>query len=339
MIAACADRVTTSRGDVMGGRGCARCSTYPQGRNSDGRGKRTTDLIRLLTDADQDEIEARARGETVEENEDVSTSISPSSQQGLNPPTETVSPAPALGQPLQCGEGLISEPEPESSPQPPSGGPTVEVKDEVWEEFVKAWGDPIPKMARARTNWDRVDVAKRPTIVTAARGYWAWLKAHTTKPPTPASAQSFIHDEAGWEQWLRYAPKADGTAASIASAFPLGSPEAKAIITAYELGNAGTALQFMIRGGAVNYLRPMTPRLLALAQFAGPRDGWKNVLGKNQAAAWEHMLREVIAAPTRRPLREGDHAPYPWPPRKDGTLSTAGPETLMSAEDENFEMK
>jgi hypothetical protein len=46
---------------------------------------------------DQDEIEARARGEVVDG--DVSREVSPSSQQGLNSDVETVSPAPALASP------------------------------------------------------------------------------------------------------------------------------------------------------------------------------------------------------------------------------------------------
>ena len=91
-------------------------------RNGAGRGKRTTDLIRLRTDVDPDVVEARAAGHVAVENEAETSieteEISPSCQQGLNP----VSPAPALGQPSHCGKGLISEPEPEESPQPPSGG-------------------------------------------------------------------------------------------------------------------------------------------------------------------------------------------------------------------------
>lgn len=87
-------------------------------RNGAGKGKRTTDLIRLQTHGDPDLIEARAAGQIEPETAGETDGFSPSCQQGLNP----VSPAPALGQPSHCGEGLISEPEPEESPQPPSGG-------------------------------------------------------------------------------------------------------------------------------------------------------------------------------------------------------------------------
>lgn len=92
-------------------------------RNGDGRGRQTSDQIRLLLEADEDRIEAMAAGRVEAEIVANSTPISPSRQQGLNPPAEEVSPAPALRQPSHCGEGLISEPEPESPPKPSSGGP------------------------------------------------------------------------------------------------------------------------------------------------------------------------------------------------------------------------
>jgi hypothetical protein len=91
-------------------------------RNGEGRGKRTSDPIRLLVDADQDAIEARARGEIGKDSDVETTAFSPSSQPGLNAEAETISPLPALCQPSHCGEGLISEPEPESPPLPPPGG-------------------------------------------------------------------------------------------------------------------------------------------------------------------------------------------------------------------------
>lgn len=115
-------------------------------RNSDGEGKRTSDLIRMMVDAGNDHlIEARARGEVIDEDDsddDVMEQINPGSQQGLSRGAETPSPAPALGQPSHCGEGLISEPEPELSPLPPSRGRECgasEQKVEEPEDFVAAW--------------------------------------------------------------------------------------------------------------------------------------------------------------------------------------------------------
>jgi hypothetical protein len=82
-------------------------------RNAEGRGKRTTDLIRLLVDADVETIEAAARGDVRDNAGDEDGGFSPSNLRGLNPETEPASPRPALVQPSQCCDHLISEPEPE----------------------------------------------------------------------------------------------------------------------------------------------------------------------------------------------------------------------------------
>jgi hypothetical protein len=93
----------------------------------------------------------------------------------------------------------------------------------------------------------------------------------------------------------------------------------------------------MIRNGAVTYRMPVNPRLLALAD-APAKEDWIS-LSRQQAAAWEGMLRETITVATRKHLREDDRAPWPWPPKADGTIYTAtGPPTnadgsLMTEED------
>lgn len=66
------------------------------GRRNPVSGKRTTDEIRLNLDGDQELIEARARGEIDAENEAISSAISPSTEQGLNPGQPSVSPRLAL---------------------------------------------------------------------------------------------------------------------------------------------------------------------------------------------------------------------------------------------------
>jgi hypothetical protein len=221
------------------------------------------------------------------------------------------------------------------SPLPPSGGVSAPV-DELFDQFVAAWGEPIPKMALARSAWDHAPSAKRGEVVAGARGYWAWLKAHP-KPPSAQSAQSFIRDAAGWAQWLRYAPQSDGAAPSMTTAFARESREGRAIAALYEIAGKGDFLrQFMLRNHAINYSLPITPRLLALAD-APPRTDWAE-LGRQQAGAWEGLLSEAVHVQVRNHLREGSRAPWPWPPRKDGTLSQAGPsDELMTDQDfENF---
>jgi hypothetical protein len=61
----------------------------------------------------------------------------------------------------------------------------------------------------------------------------------------------------------------------------------------------------------------VTPRLLALAG-APKSDQWM-ILDYRQAKAWDEFLDEFVSV-TRRHLKAGDRAPWPWPPRKDGSI-------------------
>jgi hypothetical protein len=176
-------------------------------------------------------------------------------------------------------------------------------------------------MGWARTAWDRVPTAKRSEVVASAKGYWAFRRAQS-KPPTPQSAHSFLRDSIGWSQWLRYVPESGNVASSIMTAFPIGTPEARSIAVLYDIAGKGEFLRgVMTRNGAVNYPRPMTPRLLALAQ-APAKDAWV-VLTHKQASAWENnLLREAVTVQVRHRLREDSRAPWPWPPSVDGKLYT-----------------
>jgi hypothetical protein len=72
--------------------------------------------------------------------------------------------------------------------------------------------------------------------------------------------------------------------------------------------------------GAIRCLCPMTDRLRAVAQAPKP-EHWVT-LNRQQAAAWEAMLRDCILVEARTRLGEGSRAPWPWPPSVDGKLYT-----------------
>jgi hypothetical protein len=141
-----------------------------------------------------------------------------------------------------------------------------------------------------------------------------------------------LRESAGWAQWLAYAPDASGVS-TISNSHPLGSAEGSAIVVLHEIAGLGQYLRgVMIRNGAVNYQRPVTVRMRALAD-AGPKDSWP-VLTRQQAAAWEGFLRETIAVQVRKPLKEHDRAPWPWPPSAEGKIYATGPpEPQLSDQD------
>jgi hypothetical protein len=280
------------------------------------------------------ETEHDAQGEGDENDNDISRSQASETSIAPQSPTETgnsdaVIPSPETGSFPVLRLQEDSKPFSKDSPLPPSGG--LPVVDQLWEEFVKAWGEPIPKMAIARTAWDHAETAKRSEIVAAAKGYWAWLKAHP-KPPSAQSAQSFVRDVVGWAQWLRYTPDGGG-AASITGSYPVASAEAKALAMLYEIvGKTDFFRDVKCRGGTLYHANPIRPRLLALAA-APPRAEWVR-LDRQQAAAWDGMVSENVQF-TRQRLQEGASAPWPWPPRKDGTLSPTAEGPAMTDDDVN----
>jgi hypothetical protein len=119
-----------------------------------------------------------------------------------------------------------------------------------------------------------------------------------------------------------------------AAAYPRDSIEAKALAVLHDIAGKGDFFRQVHRrsDGTVSYSKPVTAQLAALSQ-APERAEWVE-LNRQQAGAWEGFLREAVAVTVRKHLREGDRAPWPWPPSAEGKIYTTGPpETLMSAED------
>lgn len=301
-------------------------------RNGEGRGKRTTDLIGLLVHADVDEIERLANGGGTGENSENSatetTPISPSSQLGLNPPPESVSPALALGQPLQCCDHLTSEPEPEISPQPPSGG-TVEL--EGWKEFQEDWLEPITRVSLAQQVWSVLNAGQRDLARRAARGYRIW-RGQQKRPPNLLSAHLFLKETDAWQRFADLAPA--GGAAASAGVIDAASPAGQAVLA---LGRIARTSISIGGGNRVIWRGEITPQLLALADVADdPVSLW--IEDFSQIAAWVDFLKKYmgrIGDPVHtRGLgdaqRRGMWVPRLWPPRKDGLWS---PEGLMTADD------
>lgn len=113
------------------------------------------------------------------------------------------------------------------------------------------------------------------------------------------------------------------TTASGPQCYPADSPEAKAVLVLHEMVGRTSAFYKLWRAadGSVSYPKPITAKLAALSQ-APPPAMWPP-LSHAQAGAWETLLRSVFDDRlTRTRLREGSHAPWPWPPSVDGKIYT-----------------
>lgn len=143
---------------------------------------------------------------------------------------------------------------------------------------------------------------------------------------------------AGWKylEQKRWALLAQAQAATAASPtnYPKNSREAHAIIVLFEVGGVTVPRHRRRVDGSIDFNHPVTPQIAALAE-SPLKDAWI-ILSRRQAGAWEALLREVLTIGVRRPIREGDRAPWPWPPSIDGKIytdTTGPPESLMTESD------
>jgi hypothetical protein len=319
-------------------------------RNSLGKGKRTTDLIRLRYDVDTAIIEARATGDFDDEVAARIPSFSPRCQQGVNAEPETVSPRPGLGQPSHCSEGLISEPEPELSPLPPSRGRESSEVDQVESEpehFGPAWaswrGHEVMRRDLALAEFRKLSATDQRLCRAAVMPYHAALdKNHRTK-----------HRE-NFHLWVRRRGFDEFPTAKIVE--PQAPPVRRWLCGAELKGMevAGVMADRRVRSSidperGAGFWTQMAHRddLVALAVFHGQRPtDWIEVeQGSAQFAAWRDRLQQLLgdeevkgqrvftepydAAVHGLPVIHPKFAfrkwkqvlrvPAPWPPRRDGT--------------------
>ncbi|MBR1206976.1 MULTISPECIES: helix-turn-helix domain-containing protein [unclassified Bradyrhizobium] len=309
-------------------------------RNGEQRGRRTTDKIRLLFEADVDAIEARAAGEIVEaETDTISTASDPSKLLGSNsqgdppsgPPSDTRS---GLVRPSHCGEGLISEPEPDPEPETPKapdggGGAIAPSAREIEpEHFAEAWksypGHEVMRRDLALEEFRKLGEVQR-RLCRAAIPHFVRMKVHLKQDKFP-NFHIWIRTGGFNEFPTAMLEETSSPTAQTSTSYDVAGREGRALKALH--GLARTSL-FEARG-RVNYSLPMTARVLAFAELP-PENAWQWVDAPGQLAAWSAFLSAHIAV--RRPElasvrtidgapRRGFMAPWPWPPRKDGTIAS-----------------
>lgn len=334
-------------------------------RNGEGRGKRTTDDIRLMLTANEEEIEARANGDA----EPVSPSnlrglnsadgaVSPSSLRGLNDGAEptTTAPAPPLGvgQPSHCGEGIDSsnlnpEPEPEIPPSPQKGVEEKTVNLELQKSFDRlaaAYPIPITNVPMTLTVLQALIEDKQDieTIVAGAAGYAAFLEKERS------SGRSRHAKDA--HRWLRehgylgyQSPSPTPPAVEPAPTSPtkilveIATREGKAWLTLHYVAGLVKPLIFS-SPDRVSMPNKLPPAALIFADDLPPERDWHVVeKGSPSFAAWRDFLNSILGKGVglrsfgiSEEIKHGLRVPWPWPPRKDGTLSPDQPDNAEVGE-------
>jgi hypothetical protein len=318
-------------------------------RNGDGKGRRTTDKIKLLYDADADDIEARAAGETVPEKPAISTEISLLQQRRLNEPEGPAGTGLASAQHPQCGGGLISEPEPEpESPQTPPGSKESDVQFESEpEDFGPAWqswrGHEIMRRDLALAEFRLLSIEKQ-RLCRAAIPYFNALQA-TFKRDTVTNFHIWIRQK-GFDEF----PTA--TLGAAPGAVPdrrwVCGDELAGLMVALRMADRSTPALADHPEFGRGYWTTAGPRpdLAAMAKFQGDDPlSWPIAdRGTGPCAAWRDRLklwlggevepRKVFLEPFDSKVHGLPHnhpdfkfrrssaglpAPAPWPPHRDGT--------------------
>ncbi|MDI1265611.1 MAG: hypothetical protein PS018_20380 [bacterium] len=135
------------------------------------------------------------------------------------------------------------------------------------------------------------------------------------------------------KRWTLLEVKTAGPAAS--SLYARDSVEGKALLALHDFAGCSEGFRkIYVRSEGVSYRLPMTPQVLAFAQMPGRAD-WVTIT-RQQAGAWEGLLRDVVTIGMRKRFAEGDRAPWPWPPAADGKIyasETGPPQSLMDDTD------
>lgn len=205
---------------------------------------------------------------------------------------------------------------PKDSPLPPSGG----LARPSFEDFRKAWLRPIDRMSVAERAWDHIATERRGEAITAARGYFVFVGGQH-KDYRVVSAQTFLREPSGWQQYLPYAPDAEGIVPSIVTGYPRGTTEARALLNLHDAFGVGPGFRsiFAKDTAPVTYRKPMTDQIRAFADMP-PRTDWVK-LDHRGAGAWTRLGPVVsMIERTTKVFRDGDLAPWPFPPSLTGKV-------------------
>lgn len=229
----------------------------------------------------------------------------------------------------------------EDSPQPPKGGGQAineELEDDIT-EFGRNYPAPITNMPRLRTVLAAIPRPQRRRIVTtAAKGYASYIREcdQKKKPRAVKDADRWVASGM-WEGYVAAGERSE--AAARKTHVEVDSQAGKAWAVLHRIAHVHP---FETAGF---YLLPDAPsaRLLALAS-PPPEQDWAFITPDqiNQCGAWDEFVRECLHGKSRPPLiternpggRRGFYAPWAWPPRVDGSLTSTGPpDHKLSEED------
>jgi|SRR5271166_1619365 len=320
-------------------------------RNGDGRGRRTSDDILLLVDSDPNYVENNAisSGDDVPPlSEGGATAGGPDNGcPSADPPV-----SPLVAPSLRTGpESSEHEPEQEESPLPPkTGGDEEFSKRAVGGERLRLieplWPEAITDAHRAVNVLSSLSEAEWQQCLTGAKGYARFIR-NRRESGKPRLVKDF-HNWARNQQWRGFVTAGE-EAEKIAErkTVAVDSPEGRAWGVLCRVAHVSLS---EFRGHCV-IPHELSPQLLALAE--APKR-WQFIAESevNQVGAWRALIARELADRARPELIDdrswrgycptrtrGFLAPWPWPPRKDGSTATGPPPTDPLSDEDMAEIK
>jgi hypothetical protein len=288
-------------------------------RTWDQRGKRTTDEIKLLLDADANHAVVGSDADCTDD-WSAETGASPSPQVGQTLKTDHRALATGVTQPLHHSDPLISEPEPEESDL---NLPSNNCSDDrqSFDMFEAVWFKPIARPSIAEKIWLSLTTSDQSAVIRAARGYVARLKARGGEG-VPLAVQTFLRELRAWRQWLVPVRRTKATS-SFAPAFVAeGSIQWRSRCVIADVVGKVRPVAIDSTTGRGCMMQPLPVHFLSLSQFADENpNSWKFVAaGEAHCNAWCDALNiapRLITRGVRSRTLNGRTIPN-WPIKEEG---------------------
>jgi hypothetical protein len=242
-----------------------------------------------------------------------------------------------LSQSCEC---LNSQLKKESPPLPPQDGGDGQQKiPNIGIERMKAieliWPEPITDAHRTTTVLSALTETEWSDCLTGAKGYASFICSKRAGGKDRAVKD--FHNWARNRQWAGFLT-AGQTTEEIAQRrhVAIDSPEGRALAVLYKIAHLIMPFETI---GRYLLMRPLSQQALALAD-APNETQWLFIAADqtNQVGAWKEFLARELAGKARPELcwdrnygkGRGFYAPWPWPPRKDGSISARPPTTFAN---------
>jgi hypothetical protein len=193
---------------------------------------------------------------------------------------------------------------------------------EIWkrfEQFKRNYPIAIFDLIAAKREWELLSTTEQNLAIAGASEYGRECERLKRRPK---DAHKFVRDRL----FVEFANRSSSGQVT-PSFYAADTPQARAVIAIHAIARV---IASEMQNGDIVFTKPISRQLLALGE-APPRRDWLWLDDTQKIGAWHALVRETItkARPEFTQMRDGQrgiYAPWPWPPKKDGTLCTGPPD-------------